>query len=174
MTGIEVVAALVVGALVLWLVFAPVLLPDRGPQLPDEPDPPEETARGGALLALKEIEFDRETGKLSDADYEQLKSRYSAEALVAIAADEARPGTQASDDPEELITARLAQLRSARAAGLPAALFCQQCGLRPEADALFCSSCGASLAHASFCSSCGSALQPGTRFCSSCGRRTAA
>ena len=38
-----------------------------------------------ALLALKEIEFDRETGKLSDEDYEMLKERYSAEALDALA-----------------------------------------------------------------------------------------
>jgi hypothetical protein len=30
-----------------------------------------------ALAALKEIEFDRETGKLSDADYELLKTRYT-------------------------------------------------------------------------------------------------
>jgi len=174
LTGVEILAALAVGALVLWLVFAPVLLSNRGVPLPDEPEPPEETRRGVALLALKEIDFDRETGKLSDADYQQLKSRYTSEALAALTADEARAGAGASDDPETLITARLAQLRAARAPGLPAAPFCQRCGPRPEADALFCSSCGTSLAHVAFCSACGSALQPGNRFCSSCGARNAA
>lgn len=174
MTGAETLVALAVGALVLWLVFAPALLSDRGVPLPAEPEPAEETRRGVALLALKEIEFDRETGKLSDADYQQLRSRYAAEALAALTADEALPGAAAGDDPEELITARLAQLRSAHATGMPPASFCQRCGPRPEADALFCSSCGTSLSLPSFCSSCGSALQPGSRFCSSCGTRIAA
>ena len=173
MTGVEVLAALAVGALVLWLVFAPALLVDRRVPLPDEPELPEETRHGVALLALKEIEFDRETGKLSDADYHQLKSRYAAEALAALGAHEARPAA-AGDDPELLITARLAQLRSARAAGLPTAPFCPRCGPRAEADALFCSSCGTSLASAAFCSACGSVLRAGSRFCSGCGTRTAA
>ena len=126
-----------------------------------------------ALLALKEIEFDRETGKLSDADYHQLRSRYSAEALVALAGDESEAGA-ADGDPEALITARLAQLRSARTTGLPPTPFCPGCGPRPEADALFCSSCGSSLARGSFCTACGSSLTPGSRFCSRCGTRVAA
>src|SRR3954468_5708383 len=37
-----------------------------------------------ALRALKEIEFDRATGKLSDSDYDQLKAKYTEAALVAM------------------------------------------------------------------------------------------
>src|SRR5207247_9446047 len=37
-----------------------------------------------ALRALKEIEFDRATGKLSDSDYEQLKAKYTHDALAAM------------------------------------------------------------------------------------------
>src|SRR3989442_11196200 len=37
-----------------------------------------------ALRALKEIEFDRATGKLSDTDYEQLKAKYTEAALAAL------------------------------------------------------------------------------------------
>src|SRR5438132_5571762 len=40
--------------------------------------------RAVALRALKEIEFDRATGKLSDADYDALKAKYAAEALTAL------------------------------------------------------------------------------------------
>jgi hypothetical protein len=36
-----------------------------------------ESAKVQALLALKEIEFDRATGKLSDEDYTALKTKYS-------------------------------------------------------------------------------------------------
>ena len=55
--GLELLGALAIGGLVLWLVFQPVLAPGRsGPPLA-EPEVPEETRRGVALLALKEIEF---------------------------------------------------------------------------------------------------------------------
>ena len=42
-------------------------------------------SRGEAAVeALREIEFDRATGKLSDADYEMLKSRYTRQAVAAM------------------------------------------------------------------------------------------
>lgn len=45
-----------------------------------------EPARNPALDALREIEFDRETGKLSDADYEALKETYTQRAVTAMRA----------------------------------------------------------------------------------------
>ncbi len=39
-----------------------------------------------AVDALRELEFDRETGKISDPDYAQLKARYTEQALVAMRA----------------------------------------------------------------------------------------
>ena len=45
-----------------------------------------EAARNPALDALREIEFDRETGKLSDADYEALKETYTQRAVTAMRA----------------------------------------------------------------------------------------
>jgi hypothetical protein len=52
-----------------------------------EPVAPEETPKGIALTALKEIEFDRETGKLSEVDYEFLKAKYTTAALEALRLD---------------------------------------------------------------------------------------
>ena len=125
--ALEIVGALAIAALVLWLVFEPMLgLPRAGLELL-EPEAPEETRRGTALLALKEIEFDRETGKLSDRDYEMLKARYSAEALSAIAEEDA-------DTP--------AGSPAAIGATIPA---CATCGPRLESDAVFCSACGRKL-----------------------------
>ena len=43
------------------------------------------------MAALREIEFDRATGKLSDADYDFLKARYTARALDALRQDDASP-----------------------------------------------------------------------------------
>ncbi len=99
-----------------------------------------ESPKVQALLALKEIEFDRATGKLSDEDYERLKVTYSRKALDALNAEEhqhkadhARAAAVApGDDPAEaLIREARGQLR-----------LCPRCGPRPEAEAAFCSECG--------------------------------
>ncbi len=95
-----------------------------------------ESPKVQALLALKEIEFDRATGKLSDDDYEHLKARYAKRALAAIEAEDtattAVAAAEATDDPAEaLILAARNQ-----------ASVCPVCGPRPETGAAFCSECG--------------------------------
>ena len=94
-------AALVLGALLavaaVWFVARPFL--SRG----DDPAPvepaPERLAlaeeRDRALAALKELEFDHRTGKVSDEDYRDLVGelrRHAADALKAL-----EPGTPRSD-----------------------------------------------------------------------------
>jgi hypothetical protein len=131
----EAVAAAAVGLLVLWLVLSPLRSHDvRMPAAdPWELEDAEETPRGAALAALKEIEFDRATDKLAESDYADLKARYTAVAVAAMRAEDAE---RRVDDVEAMIAARS---RALRAAG-PVA--CNECGPRPEADALFCSNCG--------------------------------
>jgi hypothetical protein len=132
----EAVAAAAVGLLALSIVLAP--LGSGGSVSRDddvEPDDPEETPRGVALAALKDIEFDRATDKLAEADYADLKARYTAAAVAAMREEEA---ARRPDDVEMLIAARVRALRGAAAA-------CVACGPRPEPDALFCSTCGRSL-----------------------------
>jgi hypothetical protein len=131
-----------------------------------------------ALLALKEIEFDHATGKLSDSDYDELKAKYSKRALEAIEAEEhgeLAPGADAggavSDAAEELV----------RMAAEGKLAMCPTCGPRPEADAAFCSDCGARLtrpepkaeapARGRFCEACGNELSPKAKFCDSCGAK---
>src|SRR5882672_10457828 len=69
----------------------PVESPD-GEAAGDEGDDPADdmSPQMVALRALKEIEFDRATGKLSDTDYEQLKAKYTQEALAAMRGEGAR------------------------------------------------------------------------------------
>jgi hypothetical protein len=147
----EALAAAVIGVIALWLILQPLLTPARRLPLPSEPIDPEETPKGVALSALKEIEFDRETGKLSDQDYEELKRRYTVAALEALRADsEVSAPEPASDDIESLVAARVRALRFALGSissddpGTPAssALVCASCGPRPEPNAVFCSTCG--------------------------------
>lgn len=163
----EAIAAGAIGAGLLWFVLAPILWPRQPKPRAIEPAEPEETLRGAALAALREIEFDRETGKLSDTDYASLKASYTAQALAALRADaQAEPGTPA--DLEALIAGRVRMLTGVAA---PA---CRTCGPRPEPDAAFCSECGRRLDTGHACTGCGSALPPDSSYCEACGARVAA
>jgi hypothetical protein len=178
----EALAALLVGIAALWLVLQPLIRPRSSTSLPFEPLDPEETPKGVALTALKEIEFDRETGKLSDDDYEFLKSKYTVAAVEALRGEQAGA---VSNDIEALIAAKVRLLRSAiattpldtsphlSAASDPGAA-CDTCGPRPEPDAVFCSACGRHLTARQYCDRCGAGLVPGSRFCEACGRPVAA
>lgn len=186
----EALAAALVGVIALGLVLQPLFRRSRTPLPAVEPVDPEETPRGVALAALKEIEFDRETGKLSDPDYQFLKAKYTGAALEALRLDSAGEPGVVSDDVEAMIAARVRALRSASAPPSSDALVnpanpsqarlpqsspaCHSCGPRPEPDAVFCSSCGRRLPSGSACDRCGAALQPGSRFCEACGRQVAA
>ncbi|HEX2717975.1 MAG TPA: zinc ribbon domain-containing protein [Gemmatimonadaceae bacterium] len=118
--------------------------------------------RERAVDALREIEFDRATGKLSDADYASLKTRYTAEAVAAMRAESGGETLPPDSDVEALI--EKARTRAAR---------CPEHGTRPEPDATYCSECGRFLGGA--CRQCGAAVTaPGARFCDSCGHRLAA
>ncbi|MEP6591449.1 MAG: zinc ribbon domain-containing protein [Gemmatimonadota bacterium] len=129
MIVLEAVASGVVGVALLWLVLQPLLLPGvvAAPML--EPLDPEDTPRGRALLALKEIEFDRATGKLSDEDFASLHARYTTAALATLDATPAN-----SDRVETLIAERVASQGTAR--------FCTACGVPLPAGAQFCAQCG--------------------------------
>ena len=53
-----------------------------------------------AIDALRELEFDRQTGKISDADYETLKARYTEQAVAVMRAGDARACARCGLRPE--------------------------------------------------------------------------
>lgn len=161
----EAVAALLVGAAVLWLVLAPLVRPEVARPLALEPEDPLETRRGQSLAALKELDFDREMGKLSDDDYASLRATYTSEALAALRDEAGEAGPPPADAAEALIAARARRREGAAT--------CPRCGPRAEADARFCSECGGAL-HAAACRGCGAGLRPDGRFCDRCGTAAAA
>ncbi len=121
-----------------------------------------------AIAALREIEFDRATGKLSDADYADLKDRYTRQALTVMRRREAAAAQVGKYGPpvDDEIEAAVRAYRAAHAE-------CPECGPRAELDAVFCSTCGRYLPGA--CPACGRTVdQPGSRFCPGCGESLAA
>src|SRR5438046_9552639 len=130
---LELILGIVLATAATYFVLLPILRPavesvgapsaDEGEDAADDMSP-----QTVALRALKEIEFDRATGKLSDSDYEQLKAKYTAEALAALREESGvrslEPGVKPAPD-SRLPTPR-----------------CPEHGARPESDAEFCSDCG--------------------------------
>src|SRR3989454_10969192 len=173
---LELVAGVLLAAGLVLFVLRPVLRPTTGLEAgeaeeagADEGDDPDDdlSPRAVALRALREIEFDRATGKLSDADYDALHRKYTAEALAALRAESAGRGKR-----EAAADKRTAATHPASRLPPPA---CPTHGPRPESDAVFCSECGRRLAAApGYCARCGSALEVDARYCHACGARVAA
>jgi hypothetical protein len=111
--AVEVLAALLLGFTLIWIVFEPLVGGHRRPESLS-PDPPEleATAHGAALIALKDLELDYATGKLSASDYDELRVRFTAAAVASLR-------QTGPDGPS-----------------------CPSCGPRSEQDAVFCSECG--------------------------------
>jgi hypothetical protein len=182
MTALFIGAALAVAALVYVLFpLFDVVAPLRA-RLTGSTAAPSESA----IDALREIEFDRATGKLSDEDYASLKAAYTRTALVELRSRPGDGGATAEPTPAVSQAATAATVPNAGAGEGPvdpaeAAVLryrsirrsCDTCGPRPEPDPAFCSSCGKYLKGT--CAHCGAVIDaPASRFCSNCGSSLAA
>lgn len=89
--------------------------------------------------ALKDLEFDYQTGKLSDDDYEELRKKFTAEASTVLEEiDSMRSskngGSKAGKKSQKTASATAVKERT-----------CDKCGFAHEEDDKFCQSCGADL-----------------------------
>ncbi len=164
---------LVLALLAVFVVVLPILRPPAATPRPsilfDEPeDDPVEHRKALALAALKEIEFDRATGKLSEGDYQAMLARYQKEAVEAL---------KAAETPEEVPAAAAgasggnghARQPGATAAGVPAS----GGGMPSAEDAverLIAETRKASRGK-KYCTNCGAQLEGSGRFCVECGAR---
>lgn len=102
--------------------------------------------RDATYLAIKDLENDHAMGKLSDADYKSLRTRYEARAaailqeLDQVIVAKPTPRTMRDDDAVEREIARLR-----RAAATNTVPKCPQCGAPHAAKDVFCTKCGAPL-----------------------------
>lgn len=106
---IELLAGTLLAVAALSFVLYPLLFGARPKPVPDVPAdvPP----RNEAVDALREIEFDRATGKLSDTDYDALKASYTQRAITAMRGSVAAPVCDNCGERPEAT-----------------ALFCSRCG----------------------------------------------
>jgi len=164
---LELILGILLAAGATYFVLLPILRPPlesaSGDAVGDEGEDPADdmSPQTVALRALKEIEFDRATGKLSDQDYDALKAKYTGEALAVMREESGvrslEPGAKPAPD---------SRLQTPR---------CPEHGARPESGAIFCSECGRRLGTAQgYCARCGTALEDDARYCNRCGARVAA
>ncbi|MBI1722326.1 MAG: hypothetical protein HYR48_00285 [Gemmatimonadetes bacterium] len=142
-----VLAGLIIALAAVFVVLEPVLrpavwAPDRLAAFDDDATL---ARRDTALAALKEIEFDRATGKLSDEDYERLRAKYTTEALEALrAADAAFPDRLTAGPPASAADTVEALIASARESSKSnGRKYCIECGSGLEGSGRFCVECGA-------------------------------
>lgn len=148
-------------------------------------------ARRDAIYeAIRDVDFDRETGKLTEEDHRLMRQRLTAEGVRVLQELDHLVQSDVREDLEDAIEREVAALRQTRPAGTveeeairreapemvtapEAAAFdgklitCHSCGGRVQAGAKFCTHCGASLALT--CPDCGVSVEAGDRFCSRCG-----
>ena len=128
--------------------------------------------RGLAVQGLRELEFDREMGKLSDADYQSMHKALEDRALTAMAAVEKirDRADKAANAKKPIVTPRTQARRAAAPAPrridpIPTLVvhheppqppqaapsttaasrkisFCPECGTRAAIDSKFCAQCG--------------------------------
>jgi hypothetical protein len=87
-----------------------------------------------AYIALKDLDFDYKMGKIDDADYQEMKSRFEMDAVALLGR---------IDDLEAGVSAK-----PARGGATPMAgdmRFCVKCGAKTGADFNFCGKCGAAI-----------------------------
>lgn len=108
------------------------------------------------LLALRDLDFDFKTGKVSEEDYYPLRAQLLAEAAQYV---------ESEKQDEEQLEALIQRRRKAKLQNQ-----CEHCGATLEAGQQFCSKCGASVKSA-VCPFCGKKIRLGDTFCSSCGTK---
>jgi uncharacterized OB-fold protein len=120
-----------------------------------------------ALAAIRDLDFDFQTGKVNQEDYETLRAQ-----LVLEAATYIQTKQQEEEKIDALIRARLEQVK--------ASVKCEKCGGEIGPQDLFCPACGVPVKNQAIiekpvlklaCPVCGKSIKEKDLFCTRCGSR---
>ncbi|MBI4594849.1 MAG: zinc ribbon domain-containing protein [Candidatus Tectomicrobia bacterium] len=129
------------------------------------------TQKESLLSALKEIDFDYKTGKLSDEDYHELQESYRLKAIAVMEEIDKRgtkPDSLEAKVEREIEAARRTGAQKQRAATKKRNLLCPSCSSPVTVQDKFCQECGYSLEQV--CHNCGQILGKSDKYCSGCGK----
>ena len=115
--------------------------------------------RDAAYDALRDLDLDFQTGKLSETDYNALREKYKSRAAIILQQIDAAQRQQS-----ETLEKEIAEMRAAKHA--------QAIATEPEPDDLekeIAKRRGKHLASNNACQNCGAPLKPQDQFCAKCG-----
>ena len=96
--------------------------------------------RDHSYAMLKELEFDFQSGTLSEEDYKGLEARYKSKAISILKEiDGLQEEKPPQDEIEDNIEKQVRHLRQSKGS------FCPQCGAKRPLEARFCTECGTRL-----------------------------
>lgn len=130
------------------------------------------TEKETLLAAIKEIDFDYKTGKLSDEDYQELQEAYKSKALSVMEEIDRREnelGLALEAEVEKEIEASRKKKKSTQTLKvMKGELHCPKCSNLYYGGDKFCPSCGHVVQL--LCQSCGHTLEKTDRYCPNCGK----
>jgi ribosomal protein S27AE len=112
------------------------------------------------LFALRDLDFDYQTGKINSSDYRVLRANLLAEAA---------PSFQLMENVTKAVDQRTEDELPALEKATLDQRSCPQCGTRVGREHRYCSRCGTSLL--TTCKDCGSPIQSMDKFCPGCARQ---
>jgi hypothetical protein len=155
------------GATVVAFVLYPVFAEARGGGLAGLGDVEREILdleekKGRLYEALTDLDFEKEAGKVSEADYQTARNDYLAQVAAVL-------GRQ------DLLAPRKGEKKkSGKAAEAAPRKRCGSCSESSPESAKFCVHCGAAFApQEAVCPGCGEKLPKEARFCMGCGKKVA-
>ncbi|MEO6062374.1 MAG: zinc ribbon domain-containing protein [Thermoflexales bacterium] len=134
-------AALALLLVVSALIAQPLLGPRRPAVLPESERDRLERKRKRIVRAIREVDFDRGTGKLDAEDHSQLRTDLQAQGADALRALGALQTTPGARDIDAEIEASVAALREKP----DSSRHCAKCGGLVKLEDQFCPRCGARL-----------------------------
>ena len=125
--------------------------------------------RDTIYAAIKDLEFEQQTSKLSDEDYQSLRHKLELEAAEVLKdLNELKSGRK---KPRKSRKSKASE-KSSKQATITSSLkspSCPSCGAAVSLEARFCPSCGLSLQRN--CPKCGSVYQASDNYCPECGAK---
>ena len=122
-----------------------------------------EHERALAMQGLRELEFDREMGKLAEGDYAALREGLMARALNASGALEGLRAAAPAAPPALAVSAASGAFQAAAAARPRLVKSAPATGPAAAPRIRFCPQCGVEIAAGKFCSECGAPLSVSAR-----------